>query len=436
MQLPDEEKPLSETAQIDDPSAEPANCTEAEPEPQSEPNESAEETQAKSIETQTDPSQEQKSGDGFSAHPYLKKTHKKQSMRSWWIKTILMLVLIAVSIAVMFTITGSISGEGTTSFKDMIRGINTKFLGILIAVLVFYILVESSKYAYLLKISTGKFRFRTAMKTMFLGKYYDGITPMSTGGQPFQIYYLHKKHAIPKGAATAIPLVRYLISALVVTIISVALLIITPLHIGTGIVAKTTFAMSWISIALNCLFPIVIIIFSVIPKKTERLLAGIIKLLWKMHIVKHRYAVTKKWVMELREYSKAIKSFAKKSWQLIPIVFLSAMETMISYSIPFFTVVAIANVAPTAELYVQILCLAMITRYTALLIPTPGNTVAVETTGSLVFITVAAAIKPLVGWVVFVWRFFTYYIYILSGIGINIFEIIRSAVRNKRNKKA
>lgn len=54
-----------------------------------------------------------------------------------------------------------------------------------------------------------------------------------------------------------------------------------------------------------------------------------------------------------------------------------------------------------------------------------------EATGSLIFSTVTS-IQPMLGWVVLVWRFFTYYIYILSGIGISIFEVIRDAVRQKR----
>ena len=47
----------------------------------------------------------------------------------------------------------------------------------------------------------------------------------------------------------------------------------------------------------------------------------------------------------------------------------------------------------------------------------------------------ASQIDPVVGWVILVWRFLTYYIYILSGIGINVFEIIRDAVRNRRAEK-
>lgn len=360
---------------------------------------------------------------------------KKKSMRGWWIKTVLMLALICVSVAVMFGIGNYISPEGTKPFSDMVRDISVPYLLLLLGVILIYIFVESSKYAYLLKVSTGKFRIRTSVKTMFLGKYYDGITPMSTGGQPFQIYYLHKKHDVPKGVATAIPLVRYLVSAIVVTLISIALLIVTPMYLESGTITTTFYVMSWISIAINCLFPVAIILFSVFPNRTKRLIAGIINLLARMHVVKRKYETMIKWTRELGEYREALKMFAKKIKYAAPLVLLSAMETVISYSVPFFTVIAIAGIPPTGELYLQILCLSTVTRYTALLIPTPGNTGAVETAGSLVFITVSAidSVKPVLGWAVLVWRFFTYYMYILSGIGISIFEIIRSAVRNRRS---
>ncbi len=367
---------------------------------------------------------------------------RKKSMRNWWIKTTFILVLIIVSIVVMFGITKYIpGGEATERLSELVKGINTDFLLILLAVCVFYILVETAKYAYMLKISTGKFRFRVSFKTMFLGKYYDGITPMSTGGQPFQIYYLHKKHDIPKGAATAIPLVRYLVSAFVVTIISIVLLAITPgLNLEKSVLTTTMYALSWVSIALNCFFPLVIIFFSMFPNKTKRILAGIISLLAKLRLVKRKYATMKRWIYELNEYSRSIKGFTKKFYELIPVIFLSALETMISYSVPFFTVLAIAGsgegaILPTAELYVQVICLSMLTRYTALLVPTPGNTGAAEASGILAFSTVAAMIPSKIGWAVLIWRFLTYYIYILTGIGINIFEIIRSAVRNKRAQK-
>ena len=129
-----------------------------------------------------------------------------------------------------------------------------------------------------------------------------------------------------------------------------------------------------------------------------------------------------------------MKLFAKKFLQCLPLLVLCVLETLINYAIPFFVVLAVSEVEPTFELFMQILCLSTLTRYTALLIPTPGNTGAMEATGSLIFATVSG-IQPMLGWVVLVWRFFTYYIYIVSGIGINIFEVIRDAVRQKRRNR-
>ncbi len=353
-------------------------------------------------------------------------------MRTWWLKTACMLALVVLSVVMLFTLGNYITDEETTqlTFSELIETIDYPLFALLLVVLLLYMLVESGKYAYLLKVYTGKFHFRTALKTMFVGKYYDGITPLSTGGQPFQIYYLHKKN-IPSGAATAIPIIRYIVSIIILTIISIALLILTPRYIPGKTVTNVVLVIAWISLAINILFPAAIICFSVFPNRSKRIIAGIVNLLAKLHIVKRKYEVTKKLVRELSEYSKTMKTFIRHIWKYIPLIILSVVESLLFVTIPFFIVIAIAGVTPTYELVVQIACLVIISRYTALLIPTPGNTGAMEATSSIVFSTIPN-IGTVIGWVVLVWRFATYYIYILSGIGINIFEIARSAIRNKR----
>ncbi len=359
----------------------------------------------------------------------------RTQLRSWLIKTILMLALIAVSIVLMFSIGNYVTGgeHQRVGFIQFLKLIDYRYFALLIAVLLLYLAVESAKYAYLLKVSTGKFRVRVSIKTMFLGKYYDGITPLSMGGQAFQIVYLHKKD-VPGGVASAIPLIRYITSSLVVTFLSIALLVLTPHYVPGSIASKTMLVLAAVSLGLNGSIPVIILLFTIFPKKMMRLVVGAVGLLAKMHIVKHKYRATKKCVNALLEYSGAMKLFAKKFVACLPLVLLCVLETLINYAIPFFVVLAVSDVAPTFELFMQILCLSTLTRYTALLIPTPGNTGAMEATGSLIFATVSG-IQPMLGWVVLVWRFFTYYIYILSGIGINIFEVIRDAVRQKRRSR-
>ena len=346
----------------------------------------------------------------------------RSQLRSWLIKTVLMLALIAVSIVLMFSIGNYVTGgeHERVNFIQFLKLLDYRRFALLLAVLLLYLAVESAKYAYLLKVSTGKFRWRVSIKTMFLGKYYDGITPLSMGGQAFQIVYLHKKD-VPGGVASAIPLIRYIVTSLVITVLSIVFLILTPQHVPGSIASKTMLVLAAVSLALNGSIPLIILLFTIFPKK---------------HIVKRKYHATKKCVNGLLEYSGAMKLFAKKFLQCLPLVLLCVIETLLNYAIPFFVVLAVGqDVEPTFELLMQILCLSTLTRYTALLIPTPGNTGAMEATGSLIFATVTS-IQPMLGWVVLVWRFLTYYIYILSGIGISIFEVIRDAVRQKRAVRA
>lgn len=357
----------------------------------------------------------------------------QKNTRLWWIKTILLLLLVAVSIVMLFTLGDFLTGEDTPqlSFARLLQTIDYPLFILLLCIVLLYILVESAKYSYLLKVYTGKFRFRTAVKTMLLGKYYDGVTPLSTGGQPFQIYYLHKKNEIPRGAATAIPIVKYIVSIFFLTVLSITLLSVTPKYVETNAVNLTVLIISWISLALNLSLPAAIILFSVFPTPCKKVICAIVNLLHRFRIVKEPFKVKKKYLREMSEYSVTLKFFIKKFYKFLPLGFLCILESLLLVTIPFFVVIAIADVEPTLNLAIQIACLVIITRYTALLVPTPGNTGAAEAASSLVFVMVAG-IGSVVGWVILVWRFLTYYMYILSGIGLNIFEIVQSAVQNKR----
>ena len=360
----------------------------------------------------------------------------KAQKRKWWIKTVLLLLLCAVSVGIMLTLGNYITDGKQVGFVEMVKNINVGFFIALLAILLLQMMFESAKYSYLLKISTGKFRVRNAVKTMFVGRYYDGITPFSTGGQPFQIYYLHKKD-IPAGAATSIPLARFMVSTIVWCLMGIVLMAVAPYFLQESAnvtITKSIYIIAWICLSVNLVIPLVVVFVSVFPRGGKKLLVFFIGLLKKMRVIKHKYRLSKKYIYEVQEYSQSIKLLIRKWWLLIPLVILSVGESVISFSIPFFVVISIANILPSWELLLQIMCLCCISQFSASLIPTPGTSGAVETTASLVFVTISG-IDPVIGWVILAWRFFTYYIYILSGIGINIFEIIRGAVRNKRAQR-
>lgn len=360
-------------------------------------------------------------------------TAKKK--RNWWIKTVLLLLLIGVSIAIMFTMNNFIGGE-TKSFASMIAGVNWTWFAILIAVLVLSMLIGSAMYSYLLRISTGKFRYKNSVKTLFLGKYYDGITPFGTGGQPFQIYYLHKRN-VPAGVATAVPLVKFIVGTIVFCLTAIALFITANAVMGNDL-DLPTYIIAWVSMGFNFFVPVAIVFVSLFPNLGKKMIVGIVKLLNKLHIVKRPLSVMKKYVYEIEEYRASLKVLITHWGKLIPIVLLSAVDTLLYTFIPFCVVIAIANVQPTTDYLIHIMCMSMISFYASSLIPTPGNSVANEALTALIFLkgfSNESLMTPVIGWVILVWRFATYYVYILTGIGINIFEIIRSAYRAHRAKR-
>ncbi len=365
---------------------------------------------------------------------------ERRKKRKWWIQTAFLLVLIGASIGILFPITNSLTDEGTRGFVDMLRGASLPYFFLLLGVFFLYILTESFQYSYILKTSTGKFRLRNSVKVALLGKYYDAVTPLGTGGQPFQIIYLHKKD-IPKGVATAVPLVKYTFSTFAKGLLSVVFFslafTVLPAAVTHDAGFTAVYALAWVSMIVNMLIPAIMIFGSLFPRAGKKLVMRIIALLAKLHIVKRKYKVTKKYVGEMGEYRRSLKEILKRWWIVIPLFLICLVTALINFSIPFFTATALANTAPTWDLWAQMYCGGLLAYYAASLLPTPGNSGGIELTSGLVFASVlnfveGGAAGAVSAWIILAWRFLTYYVYIFTGIGLNIFEIIRGAVRNRR----
>jgi len=71
------------------------------------------------------------------------------------------------------------------------------------------VLFNGMKFLILIHHRTGKWRPWFSIKLGVVGRYYDLITPLGSGGQPFEIYYL-KKDGYSGETSTAIPLAKYM----------------------------------------------------------------------------------------------------------------------------------------------------------------------------------------------------------------------------------
>lgn len=398
-----------------------------------------------------------------------KPTVEPPKKKGGWASLVVLPIVIALGLYCMIQLVGEINtADKAWSFSDLIANINVKYLMLVLALIVVVMLLEGTKYLIVTHAVTGKLKPSDSVKVAFVGKYYDDITPFSAGGQPMQIVYLHRKgHST--GTASAIILIKYFIQMMCWVIICFLLMVINrgvldnnfgePLSMwGLSIPVKEFLVIAgWIGWCVNAILPISIIFFAIFPRFTNRVLEFFINtftdISWRIADRKERKTGKSQFrrkVKLLRRKRKlidgansAVKDFrssfvvmSRKPLHFISLLLTCIIEQLLTWAFPFFVLIAFAKAqTPTWEMAFMIMTLNVYSAMSVTVVPTPGNSGPMEI---VMGIAIAGALPKMVAaasvWVLVGWRFSTYYIYILVGIGITVFEFIRKLVRNKRQK--
>ena len=271
--------------------------------------------------------------------------------------------------------------------------------------------VEIHKYVLMMyEMSEDKKKFDlkharlVARRTVLLGKYYDNITPAAVGGQPFQIYYMRKNSQLPSGVSTSIPLFGMISGQIGFIIIAVFCFLIGSLSINNAVLIGT----ACFGLLFYAFWPITVMIATFLPKATTELITLFVKLLAKIHIVKDLDAATKKAEYEIREYAMCVRKILKTKGLFLRTVIMSVIFNLLISMIPFFVLTAFGGAVDFLPCFVTTVAVTSAVYF----VPTPGNSGAAEGAFYAVF---SALSSGYVFWAMLVWRFFSYYVYILTG---------------------
>ena len=124
------------------------------------------------------------------------------------------------------------------------------------------------------------------------------------------------------------------------------------------------------------------------------------------------------------------RTIAKEPVHFILLILVSLIEYLITFALPFFVIMSLKDIE-WAKIF-DVSVLNVYSTFAVSFIPTPGNAGGMEISSALAFQAVAAEVSV---YAVLIWRFFTYYIYILIGIFISIYDIIKNFVRSARNSR-
>lgn len=366
-----------------------------------------------------------------------KQTKKKKNLS--FIYYILNIVIIAAVLAIQLS-----QESNPMEAISAISEINWWFILAAFAAFVVGMIMDAVRYGVLIHKATGVFRLRLGYKLGAVGKYYDTITPLSTGGQPFQVLYTNK-YGIKPGDGISIAMGRYIFYQIVyfilVSIFAFRLVFspdsaigsITAGDAGEGFV--TTFM--WIGYAIMAVVIITILFMSLNRRAGAGFVIGILKLLSKIHIGKFRiiknYKKTFAKVMRtVNLWQSTTKKYCKSFWVLFTNIVCSVIYFLALYTMPFFVYCAFEGwPVDFWQTWSTIIGFAVIVDLTSAFNPIPMGAGTADISfavlyGSL-FSVPGAAI-----WALIIWRVLAHYIYIIQGLILVNYDYF---IGNKRLEK-
>lgn len=367
--------------------------------------------------------EEPAAGDKIAAPP-----HKKRGARIFW--NVFLILIVAAGILSLFGIVKEIDPDSGASLGEVLRGASPLFICVALFAVLLTMACDVSKYCIISRTVTGRVRLATSAKCHFLGKYYDAVTPFSTGGQPMQIYYLNTK-GVSGGNSTAIVMIRYYSSVVCWVTLGAALMIYGAakgvLDSASGAtVLKVT---GWVGIGINLLIPLFVTFFLLFPKLMYKLTYGVIKLGGKMKIVKDVEKTTLRATKVVDDFKNSFKLMATSPIKLILLILVSFGEVALTFATPFFIMRAF-NCPVDGEI-LTVMSLNAFATFGVSFVPTPGNSGVVEGLGALAFSAFAGGA---LAWSVLSWRLAVFYLYIVIGLFITVFDVIAKNVKYKKAK--
>jgi len=171
--------------------------------------------------------------------------------------------------------------------------------------------------------------------------------------------------------------------------------------------------------------------------------SGLLRLGYKLKIVKNYRKSFKKVINQLSEYKSSMSYLWKHKKLLIKIIVLSLVECLTYASMPIFMVLAFSGNIDMSMSMLILICLTKhyVCSMASSFIPLPGGTGLMEISFIFLYFVISfiflfgITIGDYVVWALLAWRFFTYYLIILHGFVHELRIIVTKLVKNSKKRK-
>lgn len=309
------------------------------------------------------------------------------------------------------------------NFSEIVSAIvNMNRLYVLVAILVLFIyrfLLSCSHYL-IIKINNEIIPLIRCYVIGFIILFIHGVTPFSGGGQPMEVYLLHKEK-IGVMKATNITLQNFIIYQFSLVIVGVMALIYNSfyeLFPSDSLIKKLVV----LGFMVNLLVLLVSFVLSFGKKINRFICVKGIGLLSRLGIVKDREKVEQDFNGYLDNFHKNAVRLRKNKKKVVVCILIDILAILVLYSMPYFLGIGFGLKLSLIEVMVATSYVMIIGSF----VPIPGGTGGIEY-GFMFFFKYLISGSVLNG-LMLVWRFVSYYFGMIVG-------AIALAVYRKKEQK-
>ncbi len=344
---------------------------------------------------------------------------KQRSKKKRWVNVIFLMINLAIVVGVVAY--QFLTAEEPVDIAQLLTSsINWWWILIGLAVFLLGNIFDSARIWLLIKVSTGRSRPFLSYKATATCRFYDSITPLGTGGQPFQIFYLSKR-GLPGSIASSVPIAKYLYSQIYFMIFVGLVIILQSAYIVTLHPLVMTFC--YVGFTLNLLLVFSILFLSVSKKVGPATAVGILKFLAKLRIVKDYRRTFVKVMHTVREYVAMTRKFVSSFWIALGMLLFTILGLLFGYSIPF--VVYCTFMPVDFNIWFTLVTMAVVCDMACSFIPLPGGSGMAELSFFALFATLMTGVPDgVLVWALLLWRIYTYYGYLLQGLVVMFYDFL------------
>ena len=262
-----------------------------------------------------------------------------------------------------------------------------------------------------------------AFVTASLGKYYSGITPSASGGQPMQIFRMHKRD-IPVAVATSATVMHFIAYQIMITVLSTVFGALYWSYIYDHL--RSYWFILLIGYLINAFSGVGVMMLSCTRRPVRAVLRFVVRLGERLRILKDPQATHDRLTRTHDSFYDGMRLMLHHKRVLIEQAVICSAEAVALMSVLYFVYRALGFEGYTWPFMVAMSFMELISAAYA---PMPGASGARESVFTLYFGQIFGSTRIIA---LLIWRFITYYILIIVVGGA---QAVGGLVRLKKGQK-